>query len=85
MGDWPLTKLHQPDPINRMYTYCLTRPRQARDQPEGKEKPVTERKQTAEVRDLFNQQNVAMPLEPPAEMSLKPSGQESRQTYSKMA
>lgn len=23
LGDWPLTKLHQPGPINGMFTYCL--------------------------------------------------------------
>lgn len=23
VGDWPSTKLHQPGPINRMFTHCL--------------------------------------------------------------
>lgn len=29
VGDWPLIKLHQLDPVDKKYTYCLTHPSQA--------------------------------------------------------
>jgi len=89
VGARPLTKLHQLGPADKMYSYCLIRPSQARDRAEGKAKPGEDRKQTAGVSDHFGSHSSALEkdvsLEPSAETSPRISGQEPPRSCARVA